>query len=126
MSEGPWKAFLLLLFAISLSVTGEFLLKAGMNQVGMLSLTPKGFMSGLLRAFSNPRILAGFALIFCGSLIWLAVLSRVELSWAYPMLSLGYLFVVLTSWFFLGEAFSLLRVMGTLFICLGVYFIFRS
>lgn len=126
MSEGPWKAFLLLLFAISLSVTGEFLLKAGMNQVGVLSLTPKAFASGLLKAFSNPRILAGFALIFCGSLIWLAVLSRVELSWAYPLLSLGYLFVVLTSWFFLGEAFSLLRVMGTLFICLGVYLIFRS
>jgi multidrug transporter EmrE-like cation transporter len=126
MSEGPWKAFLLLLFAISLSVTGEFLLKAGMNQVGMLSLTPRGFMAGLLRAFSNPRILAGFAFIFSGSLIWLAVLSRVDLSWAYPMLSLGYLFVVLTSWFFLGEAFSFPRVVGTLFICLGVYLIFRS
>jgi len=126
MSEGPWKAFLLLLLAISLSVTGEFLLKAGMNQVGVLSLTPKDFVSGLLRAFSNPRILAGFVLIFAGSLIWLAVLSRVDLSWAYPMLSLGYLFVVLTSWFFLGEAFSLLRVMGTVFVCLGVFFIFRS
>jgi len=126
MSEGPWKAFLLLLFAISLSVTGEFLLKAGMNQVGMLSLTPKGFVSGLLRAFSNPRILAGFAIIFCGSLIWLAVLSRADLSWAYPLLSLGYLFVVLTSWFFLGEALSLLRVMGTIFVCLGVLLIFRS
>ncbi len=126
MSEGPWKAFLLLLFAISLSVPGEFLLKLGMNQVGMPSLTPRGFVSGLLRAFSNPRILAGFALIFCGSLIWLAVLSRVDLSWAYPMLSLGYLFVVLTSWFFLGETFSLLRVMGTVFVCLGVLLIFRS
>lgn len=126
MSEGPWKAFLLLLFAISLSVIGEFLLKAGMNQVGVLSLTPKGFVSGLLRAFSNPRILAGFAFIFSGSLIWLAVLSRMDLSWAYPMLSLGYLFVVLTSWFFLGETLSLLRVMGTLFVCLGVYLIFRS
>ena len=126
MSEGPWKAFLLLLLAISLSVTGEFLLKAGMNQVGVLSLTPKDFVSGLLRAFSNPRILAGFAFIFSGSLIWLAVLSRVDLSWAYPMLSLGYLFVVLTSWFFLGEAFSLLRVTGTILVCLGVFFIFRS
>ncbi|MFQ6000297.1 MAG: hypothetical protein ACE5LG_01350 [Anaerolineae bacterium] len=126
MSEGPWKAFLLLLFAISLSVTGEFLLKAGMNQVGMLSLTPRGFISGLLRAFSNPRVLAGFIFIFSGSLIWLAVLSRVDLSWAYPMLSLGYLFVVLTSWFFLGEAFSLLRVMGTILVCLGVFLIFRS
>jgi len=126
MSEGPWKAFLLLLFAISLSVTGEFLLKAGMNQVGMLSLTPKGFISGLLRAFSNPRILAGFAFLFSGSLIWLAVLSRADLSWAYPLLSLGYLFVVLTSWFFLGEAFSLLRLLGTVFICLGVLLIFRS
>jgi multidrug transporter EmrE-like cation transporter len=126
MSEGPWKAFLLLLFAISLSVTGEFLLKAGMNQVGVLSLAPKGFISGLLRAFSNPKILAGFAIIFSGSLIWLAVLSRADLSWAYPMLSLGYLFVVLTSWFFLGEAFSLLRVMGTVFICLGVLLTFRS
>ena len=126
MNEGPLKAFLLLLLAISLSVTGEFLLKSGMNQVGLLSLSPEAFLLGLKRAFSTPQVLGGFAFIFAGSIIWLAVLSRVDLSWAYPMLSLGYLFVVLTSWFFLGESFSLLRLAGTLFVCLGVFLIFRS
>ena len=126
MSEGVTKAFLLLLFAISLSVTGEFLLKSGMNQVGLLELEPQALLRGLIRAFSTPRVLGGFVVISAGSIVWLMVLSRVDLSWAYPMLSLGYLFVVLTSWFFLNEPFSLLRVLGTLLICSGVSLIFKS
>jgi drug/metabolite transporter (DMT)-like permease len=59
-------------------------------------------------------------------LIWLVILSRVELSYAYPMLSLSYVFIVLASWLIFNEHLSLLRLMGVLFISLGVMMVGRS
>jgi drug/metabolite transporter (DMT)-like permease len=120
------QAFFLLLIAISMSTTGELMLKTGMNQVGVLHLTPDQFVVTLIRAFTNPFVLAGFALIFGGSIFWLAVISRVELSWAYPMLSLGYVLVVLLSWLFLNESVTPLRLVGVAIICLGVFIVSRS
>jgi multidrug transporter EmrE-like cation transporter len=120
------QAFFLLLIAISMSTTGELMLKTGMNRVGVLHLTVDQFIPTLIRAFTNPFVLVGFALIFGGSIFWLAVISRVELSWAYPMLSLGYVLVVLLSWLFLNESVTPLRLIGVAIICLGVFVVSRS
>jgi multidrug transporter EmrE-like cation transporter len=120
------QAFLLLLIAIAMSTTGELLLKHGMNMVGVLHLNPTLFIPTLAKAFTNPFVLAGFALIFGGSIFWLAVLSRVDLSWAYPMLSLGYIIVVVESWILLNEPVTPLRFIGVLVICLGVFIVSRS
>lgn len=114
------QAFLILLVAISFTVTGELLLKHGMNIVGFLSLQPQLFLAGLVRAFLNPFILGGFALVFVASLFWLAVLSRIPLSVAYPMLSLSYVLAVFAAALFLGEHITWLRVLGVLIICTGV------
>lgn len=120
------QAFLLLLVAIAMSTTGELLLKHGMNMVGVLHLNPEQFIPLLLKAFTNIYVLAGFALIFAGSIFWLAVISRVDLSWAYPMLSLGYILVVAESWMLLNEPVTPLRLAGVLVICLGVFILSRS
>jgi multidrug transporter EmrE-like cation transporter len=119
-------AFGPLLIAILMSTSGELLLKRGMSMVGVLSFTPSEFLPTLIRAFTNPFVLAGFALIFGGSIFWLAVISRVDLSWAYPMLSLGYVLVVATSWLLLREQVSPLRLIGVFVICFGVYLVSRS
>lgn len=120
------RAFSILLVAILLTVSGELLLKHGMNRVGVLSLQWPHFLDGIARTFSTPQILGGFALVFSGSIFWLAVISRVELSWAYPMLSLGYVIVVVASWLLLGEQFSALRLVGVLVVCSGVVIIART
>lgn len=120
------QAFFLLLIAIVMSTTGELLLKRGVNAVGVLSLAPADIVPTLMETFSNPFVLAGFALIFGGSIFWLAVISRVDLSWAYPMLSLGYVLVVVNSWLFLNEQVTPVRVAGVAIICLGVAIVGRS
>lgn len=120
------RAFLLLLIAVTLSASGELMLKHGMNRLGVLSMQFPEFLAGLGRAFSTPTILAGFGLVFAGAIFWLSVISRVELSWAYPMLSLGYIIVVVASWLLLGEQLSLARVAGVLVVCSGVVIIARS
>ncbi|MBI4496767.1 MAG: EamA family transporter [Chloroflexi bacterium] len=117
---------LLLLVAVAFSVTGELLLKYGVDRVGVLNLELAKLLPTLVRVFSTPAILAGFTLIFTGSIFWLSVISRVPLSYAYPLLSTSYVFVVLGSWFFLGETLTLHRIVGVLIICTGVVVVFRS
>ena len=120
------RPFLILVVAITFSVSGELLLKDGMNKVGTLSFRPSLFLPTLWRAFTTPQIIIGFALAFIAAIFWLAVLSRVQLSYAYPMLSLSYVIVVFASWLLLGESLSLTRLIGVFIICSGVYVVFRS
>ncbi len=105
---------------------GELLLKHGMNRVGVLSLQPDQMFSSLLNVFTTPLIVIGFSSIFLGSIFWLAVISRVPLSYAYPMLSTSYAIVVVASWLFLGEQLTQMRIMGVLVICAGVVIVSRS
>ncbi len=121
-------AFLLILVAIFMSVTAELLLKSGMdvirNQIGELGLS--NFGQGIRMILSSPRILGGFGFFGVGALFWLAALSRVSLSWAYPMLSIGYILVLLFSAIVLKEQVSMLRWAGVLIICLGIVLVGRS
>ncbi len=114
------------MIAISLSVTGELLLKHGMNKVGVLSFQPDLLIPTMIRVFTTPFVLAGFAFFFGGSIFWLSVISRLPLSYAYPMLSSSYILVVLASWLILGEAINVTRIVGVFIIMGGVAVVFRS
>ena len=116
--------FLIVLVAVCFSVVGELLLKAGMNEIGVLSL--QNFLPTMGRILSHPRILLGFASIGVGAVFWLAALSRVNLSWAYPMLSMGYILVLILSAAFLREEVSAVRWLGAVVVTLGVFLISRS
>jgi|YNPNPStandDraft_1061719.scaffolds.fasta_scaffold04698_3 multidrug transporter EmrE-like cation transporter len=108
--------FLVLLLAIVLTVIGEILLKKGVGEVGEFSFR----WSILWRTFTNWKVLLGFLWIFAGSIFWLVVISRIELSVAYPMLGLSYVVMVLASWPALQEPLNWQKVVGSLVICLGV------
>jgi drug/metabolite transporter (DMT)-like permease len=118
------RAVALLLVAICLTVTGELLLKHGMNRIGVLNLT--ALLPTIPKIVRNPFVLGGFAFIGAGAVFWLAVISRVDLSFAYPMLSLGYILVLLFSALILREPVSGIRWLGAVVICIGVYLITRS
>lgn len=120
------KPFGFLLIAVIFSAAGELLLKRGMNQVGVLNLQPAEILPSLLKVFTTPFVILGFGSIFLGSIFWLSVISKVPLSYAYPMLSTGYIVVVIASWLFLGEQLTHTRVLGVLIICAGVAVVFRS
>ncbi|MBD3337122.1 MAG: EamA family transporter [Candidatus Eisenbacteria bacterium] len=118
------RAMLLLLIAILFTVAGELFLKHGMNRVGIVEL--ERFLPTMGRVLRTPQIWAGFGLIGVGALFWLAVLSRVDLSFAYPMLSFGYVLVLMFSALILREPVSPLRWLGAIVIVAGVYLISRS
>jgi len=118
------RAMLLLAVAICLTVTGELLLKHGMNRIGVLQLS--ALVPTIPKLLRNPFVMSGFACIGAGAVFWLAVISRVDLSLAYPMLSTGYILVLLFSAIVLGEDVSAVRWIGALVICAGVFLITRS
>ena len=95
-----------------------------MTQVGVLGLENFGRTIG--RILSNPRILGGFGFFGVGAFFWLAAISRVPLSWAYPMLALGYILVLILSATLLKEHVTMLRWGGVLLICVGIVLVFRS
>jgi len=74
----------------------------------------------------SPWVILGVAIYVAGTFFWLMVLSRVDLSFAYPMTSLSYLLIVLSSWYFLGESISPLRIIGVLTVIIGVSLIAQS
>jgi multidrug transporter EmrE-like cation transporter len=117
-------AFMLVFIAVCFSVTGELLLKTGMNQVGVLSLNKFGaLIPKMLRTW---QLLAGLGAITIGAGFWLMAISRVDLSWAYPLLAMGYILILIFSAIFLREHVTLLRWIGAALIVLGVYLITRS
>lgn len=111
--------YLILALDIILSVTGQFFLKYGINSLG--ELEGKDL---IVKAILNPFVWVGMALYGCGMLTWFAVLSKFDLSVAYPALSLGYILVMFISWQFLGETITVQKIFGTLLIIGGVILMF--
>ncbi len=124
VAQARLTAFFILLAAICLTVTGELFLKTGMNRVGTVGLS--GLLQSIGRVAGTPQIWAGFFFVFSGAMVWLVVLSRVPLSWAYPMLSLGYILVLFFSKVALGEHVAPARWIGTLIVIAGVWLVYRS
>lgn len=122
-------AFILLFASIFLAVVGQLLLKKGMWTVGIVYFHWSKLWPTFLKTFSNFYVISGFTLFVLSALLWLTVLSRLDISKAYPMVALGYILVLLASkWGIIitQEAVSPIRWIGALVICLGVLLISRS
>ncbi len=126
MDSAWWGTFALLMIAISLTVTGELLLKTAMNRHGELNVSFSTLVPTAIKLFTNPFVLGGFVLVFSGALFWLAVLSRWPLSLAYPLLSISYIIGIIASVLVLKEKVSWVQLLGVLVIVLGVVLVSRG
>ena len=122
-------AYVLLFASIFLAVVGQLLLKKGMWTVGIVYFHFSHLWSTFLKVFSNWYVIFGFVSFVLSAFLWLAVLSRLDVSKVYPMVAVGYILVLLASrWGIIvtQETVSPIRWIGALVICLGVYLISRS
>ncbi len=118
------KDFLIIFVSVALGSTGQLLFKRGMQVFGQVNLT--NIWGQLIKILLVPYIPLGFVCFGVSSVLWLVVVSKLDLSYAYPMVSLGYVIVVLASWWFLGEDLSFLRLVGLALICAGVTLVSKS
>ena len=80
----------------------------------------------LRELISQPFIVVGLLVFAISAFFWIVALSRVELSYAYPMVGLSYALIFLFSWLFFGENISLIRILGMIIIAIGVFVISKS
>ncbi|CAM2974245.1 EamA family transporter [Cupriavidus taiwanensis] len=118
--------FAFILTGVLLNAAAQLLLKAGVNAVGAITLDRGTLLVTALRVLTQWPVLAGLTLYVVSVGVWIVGLSRVDVSIAYPMLSLGYVVNALAAWWLFGEIIGPLRVAGILLILAGVFLIARS
>lgn len=114
-------SLVLILISVSLGVAGQLCLKAGMDQVGTLSLGGlSSIFSTVVRVITTPLVFLGLACYGVSAAFWLVVLTRLDLSLAYPMLALTYVLIPLAAHFILGEDVPALRWVGIAIVVVGI------
>ncbi|TWG85947.1 Membrane transporters of cations and cationic drugs [Cupriavidus gilardii J11] len=118
--------FAFILGGVLLNACAQLLLKAGVNAVGTITLDRGTLFDTGLRVLAQWPVLAGLMLYVVSVGVWIVGLSRVEVSVAYPMLSLGYVVNAVAAWWLFGEIIGPLRLAGILLILAGVFLVARS
>ena len=108
------------------TVYGQLVLKWQMGSAGPMPDGGGDKLMFLLRQFANPWILSGFVSAFVASLAWMAAMTRFDLGYAYPFMSLAFVIVMLFGIAFLGELPSVRKVLGTLLVMAGLVVIARG
>lgn len=116
--------YIILGISILLAVTGQLFMKKGMMIFGTFPASQ--LLYKIIPMFLNPYVFFGFACFGASAVFWLVVLSRLELSLVYPMVSVAYILVAIFSWLLFKENVTLMRWLGILVIVFGVFLISRS
>ena len=116
----------LILVVVTTNALSQILLKQGMNTIGSFSFEGNSLLRMLPVVAFNPYVVGGLAVLVFSMGLHLMALSRVELSFAYPFLSVSYVLVLLAGYVWFGEAINASRVLGVALICLGTFFVARS
>jgi multidrug transporter EmrE-like cation transporter len=119
-------SFSLLMTGVLLNAGAQLLLKAGTNSVGVFEFSRDNIVPVGWRLATEPHIVGGLACYVISVVIWVMALSRVEVSVAYPLLSIGYVVNAIAAWYLFGEAVTPMRLAGIGIIIVGVCLVARS
>jgi multidrug transporter EmrE-like cation transporter len=119
-------SFSLVLAGVLLNAAAQLLLKAGTNRIGAFEFSAQNVVPVGAQVATNPFILGGLACYGVSVVLWIMALSRVPVSVAYPMLSIGYIVNALAAWWLFGESITAQKLVGIGFIVIGVFLVARS
>jgi len=119
-------SFSLLMLGVLLNASAQLLLKAGTNAVGHFEFSAANILPVGMKLALQPHILGGMACYVVSLVVWIMGLSRVPVSVAYPMLSIGYVLNALAAWYLFGESLTAQKLIGIGFIIGGVILVTRS
>lgn len=119
-------SFSLILAGVLLNAAAQLLLKAGTTRVGHFEFTPDNIVPIGWQLATQPHIVAGMCCYAISLVVWIMALSRVPVSVAYPMLSIGYVINAFAAWWLFGESLAAQKLIGIGFIVVGVWLVARS
>ena len=112
---------LLILCSVLLSSIAQIVLKTGMSNASVLqALQSQSAVQAFIAIATNVYVIGGLTLYFASAAVWLLVLARVDVSFAYPFVGLGFVVTMLLAFFINGEVLSTTKIVGTLCIAIGV------
>jgi drug/metabolite transporter (DMT)-like permease len=118
--------FSILFCGVLLNALAQLGLKAATRVTGPLAVTDSGILRRGLELLAVPSLWYALCAYGLSVIVWLVGLSRVPVSQAYPLLSLGYVINIGLAWWLLGEVPNVQRVGGIAIIVLGVVLVSRS
>lgn len=123
MDKSAKTVIVLIMLSVLLSVGGQLFMKSGMNSIGKINLLQIIQPTTLFKLMLNPMIITGVGLYVMASVVWLVVLSKAELSYAYPMIGISYILTSTLAWVIFKENMTVFRFLGIVMILSGVYVI---
>ncbi|MBB3072226.1 drug/metabolite transporter (DMT)-like permease [Paenibacillus baekrokdamisoli] len=97
-------------------VTGQFLWKYGLMQRDK----PFESLRSIIELMFSPYIIGGLFIYACATVLWLYIVSKVDLGLAYPIQSLAYIISIVGAYYIFNESLSALKITGCLLILAGV------
>lgn len=120
MSKPYLAGYLYIACTILLTVYGQLVIKWRMDFLGKL---PEGFTGKLVflvKALFDPYIFSSFFAAFLASLTWMAAVTKFEISYAYPFMSLAFVLVLIFSYVLFNESLTIPKVLGLVLIIVGI------
>ena len=117
--------FTIILLSVFLNAAAQLFLKNGSEVLNDPNIYENIF-SLSTKVFFNPSIISGLACYAISILLWIYALSKVEVSIAYPMISIGFIVNAIAAWYLFSEPLGLFKLIGIFFIIIGVIFISRG
>jgi len=114
------------LTGVLLNAAAQLLLKAGVTRVGEFSFSFHNAIPVGFKLLTQLPIIAGLACYGISVVVWIMALSRVPVSVAYPMLSIGYIVNAFAAYWLFGESLNAQKLIGIGVIVVGVYLVARS
>jgi multidrug transporter EmrE-like cation transporter len=121
-----WGAFGLIMTGVLLNAIAQLALKASVSDTGVISLDLQSLLSSAGTLVSNLWLWVGLICYAISVVVWILALSRVDVSIAYPMLSIGYILNAVAASHLFNEPMGVSKVIGIGVIILGVYILARS
>jgi drug/metabolite transporter (DMT)-like permease len=127
-TEGKSRTMLiaLILVSVTLAAVAQLTLKHGMNEVTASSGELQLNAASLKDVATTPAVWLGLMLFGLSAFVWLAVLSRTSLSFAYPFASITYVLILLADRLLFHEAVPPLRWAGVAFIMVGIVLVAQT
>jgi multidrug transporter EmrE-like cation transporter len=116
--------FLIVILGVSLNAAGQLFLKSGANIIG--PITSNSNIATTLALSLNIYIVLGLLCYVFSISAWIIALTRVDVSIAYPMLSLGYIIVTIAAWFLFNEPISTIKILSLCIIIFGIILLANS
>lgn len=105
---------------IFFTVYSQLVMRWQVSSAGPLPIDMSGKIAYVAHLLINPWVLSGIIATFFAGVSWMLAMTKFEISYAYPFVSLNYIFVLMAGFLIFNESVSMEKVIGSALVILGI------